>query len=315
MRKKILFIVISAAKIVSPAFSQQTITGNYLLLNPYLVNPAISGLQKDSIPLTLHYRNQWTGFKGAPKTFFLSAQTQWMEYSGAGFYIARDKIGPFSQTEAQLSYSYHAAVHREVMLSLALAGQLQQYSVDYNYLNTDKNDAMIPTGKLSATSYNATFGTHLYHRYFYAGMAIPQMLQSKMHLTDNNAGKEVAHFYSYIGGNIELSRVWKLSPALMHKATKASPMQVDVMTRISYDNHYWGSIVFRTGEAIGIALGLSYQQYQIGYSYDYVYNALRKGTTGSHEITMSINLYAKKKKETNTPQTLPTNITPSSSNP
>jgi hypothetical protein len=42
------------------------------MINPFLVNPAVSGTE-DYTDIRAGYRKQWVGFDGSPRTMYLSA--------------------------------------------------------------------------------------------------------------------------------------------------------------------------------------------------------------------------------------------------
>jgi type IX secretion system PorP/SprF family membrane protein len=54
------------------SFAQQKPYYTQYILNNYILNPALSGIENYT-DLKLSYRNQWTGIDGAPVTVYLSA--------------------------------------------------------------------------------------------------------------------------------------------------------------------------------------------------------------------------------------------------
>src|SRR5687767_3375275 len=70
--KKILFLLLSAVSITVSA--QQKPYYTQYILNNYILNPAISGIENYT-DLKLSYRNQWTGIDGSPVTTYLSVHS------------------------------------------------------------------------------------------------------------------------------------------------------------------------------------------------------------------------------------------------
>ena len=64
--KKIIFIGILLL-IGAKSEAQQLPIYSQYMFNDYVINPGVAGTL-DYIPLKMTYRNQWTGFNGAPKT-------------------------------------------------------------------------------------------------------------------------------------------------------------------------------------------------------------------------------------------------------
>ena len=72
-----------------------------------LANPAFCGTKR-LVDVRLNYRNQWTGFEGAPKTYVLSLNSRlWKGRIGVGGFIFNDVIGPFKTTNSSLTLAYH----------------------------------------------------------------------------------------------------------------------------------------------------------------------------------------------------------------
>lgn len=125
-------------------FGQQKAQFSQFMVNPFLVNPALSGAE-DFIDVKLGYRQQWVGFgegensTAAPKTMYLSghmpigkphlAQTHpgdLHNWHGAGVLLYRDNLGLFNanvdlgedaaeprslvSTYAALNYSYNIGI-------------------------------------------------------------------------------------------------------------------------------------------------------------------------------------------------------------
>jgi type IX secretion system PorP/SprF family membrane protein len=65
----ILFLTLNTV-----AFSQQDPQYTQYMYNQAIINPAYAG-SNESLSLVSLYRNQWTGFEGAPKTLTVSAHT------------------------------------------------------------------------------------------------------------------------------------------------------------------------------------------------------------------------------------------------
>lgn len=98
--------------------------------NPYVLNPAAGGTTINTEAM-IGYRNQWSGFEGAPKTFYFSMhgalgsvnqrtkrthsndsrQARSLgSYHGVGGYIFTDNTGPISHSGLYASYAYHLEI-------------------------------------------------------------------------------------------------------------------------------------------------------------------------------------------------------------
>ena len=77
--------------------AQQYPRRTLFMVNPYAVNPAAAGVNRD-IPLYTTYRSQWSGTNTHPKTFFLTANKQLPNGFAIGSVLFQDKTGAYSTT-------------------------------------------------------------------------------------------------------------------------------------------------------------------------------------------------------------------------
>ena len=114
-----------------PIFSQY-------MFNDYVINPGVAGTV-DHIPFRVTYRNQWTGFPGAPKTITMSAHSAVSNHVGLGGLLYSDDTGDGAITlsGAMLSYNFRFPISgkycewdKRKFLSLSLSTRLNQFSIN-----------------------------------------------------------------------------------------------------------------------------------------------------------------------------------------
>ena len=129
MMKK-YFITANFILIVLVAISQQRPHYTQYILNNYILNPALSGIE-NYIDVKVSARDQWVGLEGAPQTFYLTihgsigkkdfktsatsyqvpgknprGQSYWENYTasephhGIGFIVVNDKTGLYNRFTA-----------------------------------------------------------------------------------------------------------------------------------------------------------------------------------------------------------------------
>jgi type IX secretion system PorP/SprF family membrane protein len=104
--------------------------------------------------------------------------------------------------------------------------------------------------------------------------------------------------YYLLGGyNIRFSNpLLELRPSIFVKSI-IQMTQVDISARLFYNKMFYAGLGWRYGDA-GIAMiGANIKSFQVGYAYDFPISAVRKGTTGSHEVYLkySVDLNLNKK--------------------
>jgi type IX secretion system PorP/SprF family membrane protein len=121
--RTLIFVLLLFA-LVSQA--QQYPRRTLFMVNPYAVNPAAAGVNRD-IPLYTTYRSQWNGTNTHPKTFFLTANKQLPNGFAIGGVLFQDKTGAYSTTSFEFSGASHIAINRKQSLAFGIGGIGTQY--------------------------------------------------------------------------------------------------------------------------------------------------------------------------------------------
>jgi len=299
---------------VSGLGAQQMPMFTQYMHNPYVLNPAAGGATINTKAM-IGYRNQWTGFDGAPKTFYFSmdgalgpvknrsirtsrsgrGQARSIgSYHGVGGYIFKDKTGPISHSGLYLSYAYHLEINAGVHVSLgAFLGGLQ-YSLNTDEIrlanNSNDLDNALGTGTQTQFMPDASLGVYLHTKQYFLGITARQILQTKFKFNDllqDKYSKLVNHIYFTAGYNFNLDRKWTLQPSTLVKYSQPAEIQVDINLKAIYEEMLWGGFSYRTNESIAALLGLYIQEsFSVGYSYDFGIKEIGRLHSGSHEIVL-----------------------------
>ncbi len=292
------------------SFAQQRAQYTQYMINPFLVNPAVSGTE-DYTDIRAGYRKQWVGFEGSPRTVFLSAHTNFGKnrvvnnrtrhkktgFHGAGVVLTNDVIGPTSITNISGAYSYHIALSKKLFASLGVMAGLQQFSLDGNKLTTaNPNDGAINsfTGKSLA---DINTGAWVYSDKFYIGASLIQVMPQKLYNGNTNAlvNGKLAHHYMIMGGyRIPVGYDFTLIPSVCVKAVSPAPLSVDLNTKLRYKDVFWGGVSYRHKDAVAIMAGVIMNNtFDFSYSYDFTTSHLSKFGGGSHEVILGYRLRTK----------------------
>lgn len=285
-----------------PLFSQY-------LFNGFLINPAYAGLNGyNSANLTA--REQWLGLPNAPKTHIVSFQTRLLGNSfikrssaarrksnrlnssgrvGIGGFIYNDRNGHVNRTGAQFTYAYHIRVQKGTTLSMAGSGSIFQFSIPRDKLKTEHTrDLLLDNSALNMWIPDVNLGFVYSTPTYYVGFAADQLLQAYLKLGDNiDEDYRLYRHYNLTGGyRYEIDRITAVEPSFLVKATQQLSYQVDITTRVYYDQ-YWAGLGFRTGSVAAIAMfGMKVDKFLFGYSFDYNFKGIN-GTFGSHEFMVA----------------------------
>lgn len=194
------------------------------VINPYIINPAITGIENYT-DAKIGLRDQWVGLNGAPKTTYLTihgpigkndyrtsatsfrvpgenprGKAYWETYTaaephhGAGLTIINDQTGSFRFLTASATYAYHLGINPTTNLSGGFSAGITKVSIDrtkHDFSGTgDPNDPALGsalTGELTKIKPNVGVGLWLYSRDYFVGFAAQQVIPQTLSFTDDNS--------------------------------------------------------------------------------------------------------------------------------
>ncbi len=172
--KRILLTTISIQFVFYTGIAQQAAQYTQYMVNPYLMNPALSSVE-DMIDIKTGYRSQWVGFKQnyvdenqtsivtspttvAPRTMYLSGHapigkphmarhfvSEAQNWFGVGGKVVYDQTGPSTWGSYMVSGTYNMGIIKPkssgvnkyggLRMSAGMFIGFQQYSLDWDKLN------------------------------------------------------------------------------------------------------------------------------------------------------------------------------------
>jgi type IX secretion system PorP/SprF family membrane protein len=286
------------------AESQQLPVFQQYLLQPSLINPAITGSEECTL-FRLADRHQWFGFAGAPKTQILIAETtlsQGIRAHGLGLHLYNDINGAQKQLGGNFIYSFHFYLNRRKTLKMGfgLSGTVYQLALDERNFSkiTDPNqaDPIIHYNITREFNFDASTGVYIYHDKFYAGFSAVQLLPpvSSIHPFTNTRT-----FYLFTGlktgqpGQFLLFR-----PSVFYGINEKGNMHIDLNPGLIYRENYWIAFSYRHilnefpghPNSLVTYLGVNYKNWSFAYGFDFGLTALQKYHFGSHEFSVGYKL-------------------------
>lgn len=310
------------------AAAQEMIQFSQYFKSAQTFNPATTGIN-DYLDIKSGYRAQWSGFDGAPNTYFLTISGKikpagpGMNYMAnslrisdpsvyrtipvrkpkhaVGGYLIADNYGPVNQYFGYLSYAYHLALTEKLNLSLGTSAGISNvnYKDELEVRNPGDNtfNGFIADGT-ARTKLDVNVGAFLYSPKFYIGYSATQLLQQRARLAGNaEGGKQYINHFAMAGYNIDLNPFFKLSPGILLKYVRPMPVALDVNLRLTYNDTFWGGVSYRNKDAFIGMLGFNIsRQFNISYSYDYNTSDIGNYNSGSHEVVLGLMLGNNKKR-------------------
>jgi len=301
-------------------------------------NPGYAG-QSGKLELTALNRQQWLGFDNAPRTMLISADMPFPflgRTHGLGAIVFSESLGLFKHSIMAGQYAYQKKLFKG-----DFSFGVQVSKVDESWFGSKVDitppeedgfhegiDDGIPTTDITASTLDFSAGFFYSKKQWYAGFSVTHLLEPEVKQKGGStsggpnlrAGTEqnpetkpkekgaadallylTRGYYLMAGYNIQLDNpLLELRPSIFVKST-IQMTQLDVSARLFYNKMFYAGLGWRYGDA-GIAmLGANIKSIQAGYAYDFPISAIRKGTTGSHEIFLKystdLNLGKKTRKQ------------------
>ncbi|WP_316821729.1 type IX secretion system membrane protein PorP/SprF [Pedobacter gandavensis] len=297
--KKLLLLFIYIGLSSGMVKAQQDAQYTDYMYNTISFNPGYTGT-REALSILGLYRNQWAGLNGAPETVGLSAHAPVGKKVGLGINISNDKIFVVNEIAVDFFFSYQLDLSEKAKLSLGLKGGINQYSVDFTKANTggyDPGDYNLNNSG-STLSPQTGFGAFYYTDNFYAGISIPNLLNTS-HFSDVNKGlkNDRLHLYYIIGKVFNFGPDIKFKPSGLVKMVSGSPLQVDVSSNVMFADKFTLGLAYRWDAALSCQTGFQISdKYMIGYAYDWETTKLAQYNHGSHEIFLRYELFSKRGK-------------------
>ena len=282
------------------ANAQQEVQNSFYMFNSSILNPAYAG-SRDALSVVLDYRNQWTGWKGAPQTSSFIMHTPLVRESiGVGINVVSDQIGPSKKTAIFGDFSYRIKLNKNNdRLCFGLRGgvDLLRNNLSTLQVNDGTDPLTINNLNFSSNSFNVGTGIYYYGKRHFLGLTAPQIIPTK--LNDNSLfinSKQVLHYYLIGGYVFKLNSLWDLKPGFSLKYTQNAPLSLDANLSVLFNEKIWFGIMYRAGAAAGANVIYNVtKQLRIGYAYDYSITNMGKYSPSSHEIILGFDFLSNSK--------------------
>ncbi len=279
-------------------FGQQDPQFTQFTFDKLSINPGYAGIGNE-LCVTGFYRQQWSGFEGAPETSMINGHMPIRSInSGVGLTFYNDELGQEQSTLIRGHYSYHLKNVGPGKLGLGVSIGYLSKSLGSNWVSIDpvSDDASIPDNSTSAGTFDLAFGAFYKSDRFYAGLSSTHLTEGE--IEDMNV-QTSRHYYLQAGYRHTLSPSIDLLPNILIKSDAAST-QVDINVMAMYKNALWMGVSGRIDDAVAPMIGYRHEManglsaMRIGYSYDITMSELNNYSSGSHEIMLNYCMKLKK---------------------
>jgi type IX secretion system PorP/SprF family membrane protein len=279
-------------------FAQQENQFTQFMYNQLYLNPGYAGAR--GIPyFTALYRNQWTGFKGAPVSKLLSFNSPLFgDRVGFGLTVSNHTQGLENKWDATMAYSYNIAITDESGVRFGLQGSFRYQGIDFS----DPSVEIVDPGDQSIlydeqlNKYNGNFGVGIYAniKQTYFGVSVPHFFPSELGINPNNIpeiARTYSHFYLMAGTMVPLTRDIKFKPAILAKYVKNAPFDLDVNASLLFNETFTAGLSYRlggdgAGDSVDLLALYQVNSVGIGIAYDISLSDIKQTSSGSFEVLL-----------------------------
>lgn len=308
-----------------PVVAQQKPQYTQYILNQYVLNPALTGIENYT-DIRISHRNQWAGLSGAPQTTYLTAhmpigkkdyrttatsagipglsnnvayRSAAKPHHGIGIQVVNDESGPLSTVNALVTYAYHIGITDKLTLSTGFGAGINRLNLNVSMLdfNSSETDPVTSNGQyFNSTKPDLSSGLFLYSNRFFAGISALQIIPSSLNITEtsvseNQDGFSVPHLFGTAGYRFNLNNDFNLITSMLVKYVSPAPVSIDANAKFQYRNLLWVGAGYRLNDGFSGMVGLNISPaLSLGYSYDSRTASLLSGGVRTHEIVIGFNL-------------------------
>jgi len=323
MKRLYIFCLFFFMKLAADA--QQKPHYTQYILNNYILNPALSGIE-NYFDTKLSVRDQWVGLNGAPKTTYFTihgplgkedtktsatsfeipggnprGETYWESYQaskphhGIGLTVVNDRTGNFNNLTANVTYAYHIGLSPTTNLSAGFGAGVNHLRMDRSKTDFGGGVAVDPalaTNNVNQLKPDLNVGLWLYSKNYFVGFSAQQVIPQSRSFGTTPApvtGKTIPHLFATAGYRLLISDDINALPSVLMKYVSGTPAdpQFDLNIKLQYHDLLWAGASYRLEDGYAAMIGVNVgNTFNVGYAYDFTKTVLNTASKGTHEIVI-----------------------------
>jgi type IX secretion system PorP/SprF family membrane protein len=309
--------------LASAGFGQQRPHYTQYVLNNFIINPAVAGIENYT-DVKLSHRHQWVGIQDAPVTTYVTihgsigkddtrtnptsytpngenprGNAYWEQYTSAkphhgwGVTVINDRTGPLNRFSAYGTYAYHMGIGPSTSISGGISLGLTNNTLNTSKLLFDNpiDPAVASSGTLNKLRPDMNAGIWLYSSNFFGGISVQQIIDQGLEFSENTLTvsdkKNYPHLFGTVGYRFGAGVDWNIIPSVVFRYVDPLPFGVDVSLKAQYLDRFWVGGAYRFEDGVSAMVGVNISNtFNIGYAYDYTTSPLQNFTKGTHEVVI-----------------------------
>lgn len=280
----------------------------YIADNPFLMSPTYAGVG-DHIKLRLNGLTQWVGIEDAPDTQTMAVDARLGNKSGIGLLLYNDSNGETRQRGSRISFAHHLTIDRyeDEFLSFGISYNFNQFRIAIENFGDPNNPMFDPsvTDDRSTTNHNFDIGVLYRYKNFYLSVNASNILDKDLSQFNTRfEPNKLRNYYMYTGYSFMKNKRSKLEfePSVFFQWFESDGRSVtDLNAKFRFhdfeDYYYVGATYRFLNDQVGTPLyiapiaGLKKDNIYFGYSYQLITNEILGYSTGTHVVTVGMDLF------------------------
>jgi type IX secretion system PorP/SprF family membrane protein len=309
MKKHLLYILFILAsygygqELNLPVFTQ------YLADNEFVISPTFAGIG-DNLRVRANGLTQWVGIKGAPDNQALYADFRISNRSGVGVSMYNDKNGNTRQKGVKFSFAHHLTLDykSKQYLSFGISYNINSFRIDIENFQPTPDIPIVDPNIIddrAQTNNNIDAGFLYRNKGFFFSFNANNLLEKDINPFTGVEPNSLLNFQAYTGLILRSAKNNKVEyePSVFYQRFNSdgrSSTDVNFKYR-KFDrdgDYYWigASYRFLNDQLlkplnIGPMVGLMQNKFYFAYSYQLTINDLAAYNSGTHMITIGIDLF------------------------
>ncbi len=269
-------------------------------------SPALTGYEGSS--LRGFVRNQWAGFEGAPRTYFLSAELDLSDFgeggneaatgkNAVGLAMLHDNYGAFTETGLIASYASRIQVAERTSLRLGAGVNYNSIRLDGSRMTAEQaNDETYSRylgGFADTRILDFNLGLALAHPNYYISYAAHNVNKGSMSSGDEIVDRNPRESIFQAGYRSALSGDMAIIVNGMHSNRKGLPGNTEFNVKALLRDRLWIGAGHRVDYANNFQLGILLPNMRIGYVYELPMNKSYLLPNATHEFMAVFPLFGK----------------------
>jgi type IX secretion system PorP/SprF family membrane protein len=317
--KKIVLLPILFLTLAFGLQAQDQAIFNQYNISPILVHPAYAGFE-EAQNVQLNFRNQWTGFPGAPTTYAINYNGYIGNTLGLGANLLSENVASLNRLKFQLNYAFRFPIGEKVKIATGFSTDFTNMRINNSastnpfYQPGDQIVEGFENGEQifdASVGVYASFNDNAKNRYRHnntqIGVTFPNLIVARISDIENRDPE--GEFFKFFVLSVSHRMFFEdlgisLEPSMIMRRVMDVPFSMDFnMLTGFFEDRFMAGLSYRSGVGgtLGIMLGtnlmfgqnmLDHSGWQdavrIFYSYDLSFQEFQQYNSGAHELTLAL---------------------------